>query len=459
MITSNEIAGLIDDRPEDGVFRVHRRLFTDPDVFELEMKAIFEGGWVFLGLASQLPCPNDYFTTTIGRHPIAVMRAADGSINAFINSCPHKGARVCQLEQGNAKLHVCPYHSWSFDSAGRNRAIKGKAQGAYSDGFDHDSHDLRPVARFGEYRGLLFASLTADVGSLQDHLGEAGPLIDLIVDQSPDGIELVPGAVSFTFEANWKLQLENCSDQYHFSSVHPSYLRILERRTERAFEGSTQNIWDVDKVHEEVPGEPTGGTYSFDQGHVLNWRMSDVPQALPLFERNEILAQRHGTAKRDWMMHSRNLTLFPNVQFAENASSQLRIIRPISVGLTEMRTYCMAPIGESAEARRKRIRQYEDFFNPSGLATPDDTVVYESCQEGNASLGSPWLQGYGRGMCASRKGPDRFADTIDLKPSSSVAADRWLSDETVFHAYYRAWRDRVSAVADTEAARAKGVSA
>jgi benzoate/toluate 1,2-dioxygenase subunit alpha len=456
MLSPHDILGLIDDRPEDGVFRVHRRVFTDPDVFDLEMKAIFEGGWVFLGLASQVPQPNDYFTTTIGRHPIAVMRAADGSINAFVNSCPHKGARICQLEHGNARLHVCPYHSWSFDSAGRNRAIKGRAQGAYSEAFDRDSHDLRPVARFGDYRGLLFASLSPDVGPLEAHLAEARPLIDLIVDQSPEGVELVPGAVSFTFDANWKMQLENCSDQYHFSSVHPSYLRILERRTARAFEGATQNMWSVHKAHEEVPGEPTGGTYSFDQGHVLNWRMSDVPEALPLHERREDLARAHGTARRDWMFHSRNLTIFPNVQFAENASSQLRIIRPIAVGLTEMRTWCFAPIGESAEARRRRIRQYEDFFNPSGLATPDDAVVYEACQEGNASQGSPWLQGYGRGMCAGVKGPDRFADQIGLKPSSSVAADRWLSDETIFHAYYRAWRDRLAAMAAVDSPPSTG---
>lgn len=100
-----------------------------------------------------------------------------------------------------------------------------------------------------------------------------------------------------------------------------------------------------------------------------------------------------------------------------------------------------------------RIRQYEDFFNPSGLATPDDTVVYEACQEGNASQGSPWLQGYARGMNASRQGPDQFADLIDLKPASSVAADRWLSDETIFHAYYRALRDRLMAVAQAEQAR------
>jgi benzoate/toluate 1,2-dioxygenase alpha subunit len=40
----------------------------------------------------------------------------------------------------------------------------------------------------------------------------------------------VPGQVTFTYAANWKLQLENCSDAYHFTSAHPSYIRVLERR-------------------------------------------------------------------------------------------------------------------------------------------------------------------------------------------------------------------------------------
>lgn len=442
-LSSQDFSNLIDDRPEDGMFRVHRRVFTDPEIFDLEMKYIFESGWVFLGLASQLLANHDFFTTSIGRHPVLVTRNGAGAIGAFVNSCPHKGARICQHEQGNARLHVCPYHSWSFDSAGKNRAIKGKAAGAYSEAFEQTNHDLRPVGAFGNYRGLLFGSMSADVPSLDEYLGDARPLIDLIVDQSPEGMELVPGAVGFTFDANWKLQLENCSDQYHFSSVHPSYLQILERRAEMEYDGSTQNMWDVKKMAQVEPGVPTGGTYNFHQGHVLNWRMPDSPEALPLYERRDELAARFGEAKRDWMFYSRNLTLFPNVQFAENASSQIRIIRPLAVNRTEMRTFCMAPIGESADARRRRIRQYEDFFNPSGLATPDDTVVYEACQEGYQSEAEPWLQGYSRGMCASRAGPDPFADLIGLNPASSVAADRFLSDETIFHAYYRAWRARM----------------
>ena len=60
----------------------------------------------------------------------------------------------------------------------------------------------------------------------------------------------------------------------------------------------------------------------------------------------------------------------------------LRTFRPVAVDRTEMRSYCLAPIGEKPELRAWRLRQFEDFFNPTGIATPDDTVTYEDCQRG-----------------------------------------------------------------------------
>lgn len=438
-----ELRTLIDDRPGDGVFRVHRRLYSDPEIFDLEMKHIFEGGWVFLGLAAQLPNRHDYFTTYIGRQPVVLMRDGKGGVNCFLNACPHRGARVCLMTRGNQRLHVCPYHSWSFDSAGRNKAIKGKNDGAYTPGFDADSHDLTPIARFGEYRGLLFGSLSADVPPLEDHLGEARKLIDLAVDQSPEGLELVPGVVTFTYAANWKLQLENCSDAYHFTSVHPSYMRILDRRVEVKAGEAMQSVFEKDNPMTDASDAIRGGSYSFPHGHVLNWALIPVSDQLALYDRAAELAEKFGEAKRDWMFNSRNLTLFPNVQLAENASSQLRVIRPIAPDLTEMTTYCMAPVGEAAETRRKRIRQYEDFFNPSGLATPDDIVCYEDCQDGYVVPVGGYLQGHARGMTASKMGGNALSEGIGLDPERSVAGNSRLCDESLFQAYYRAWLERV----------------
>lgn len=437
------LSELIDDRPDDGVFRVNRAIFDDPAIFDLEMARIFEGGWVFLGIAAQAERPHDFFTTQIGRVPVLVSRDGDGILHGFVNSCPHKGARVAQTMQGNARLHVCPYHSWSFDSAGRNKAIKWKKAGCYAQAFDSASHDLAPLPAFAEYRGFLFGSLTADVPPLSDYLGEAARLLDLVADQSDEGMELVPGGVSFTYEANWKLQLENCSDAYHFTSAHPSYIRIVEQRQKQADKSVVKSVFeDTDYWTGETEGV-AGGSYSFTNGHVLNWGRFGISEALPLYERADLLAQKHGRAKRDWMFNMRNLTIFPNLQIAENASSQLRIIRPLGPGRTEMRTWCLAPKGESNAARLQRIRQYEDFFNPSGMATPDDTVSYENCQRGFASRVEPWLQGYSRGMMATREGGNAMSDVIAMQPARSVLADAQLCDETLYHSYYREWTRRM----------------
>lgn len=441
---SLRLSDLIDDRPDEGVFRVSRAIFTDPAVFEAEMRTLFEGGWIFLGLESQAPGPHDYFTTFAGRVPVLVQRDDAGTLRAFLNSCPHKGARIAQLRQGTARLHVCPYHSWTFDSAGRNKAVKWKAAGCYSAAFDRDDHGLAPLPHFANHRGFLFGSLVADVPPLADYLGEAAKLLDLVADQSNDGLELVPGQVTFTFEANWKLQLENCSDAYHFTSAHPSYIRVLERRQQEMSDSVVASVWENSDYWKEDTKGVGGGSFSFANGHVLNWGVFGVTAAIPLYERAGELAERHGEGKRDWMFNMRNLTIFPNLQVAENASSQLRVIRPIAPGLTEMRTWCIAPKGESAAARRQRIRQYEDFFNPTGMATPDDTISYENCQIGYAAMGAPWLQGYARGMTASAAGGNRFADRIDLYPERSVLADSQLCDETLYHSYYRAWAQRMA---------------
>jgi benzoate/toluate 1,2-dioxygenase subunit alpha len=447
-----DLAGLIDDRPEEGIFRVNRAIFRDARIFDLEMRHIFEGGWVFLGLASQAPAAHDFFTTHAGRVPILIMRDGDGRLGAFVNSCPHKGAQVAQTRAGNARVHVCPYHSWSFDSAGKSRGIKWHRAGCYAEAFDQSDHGLTRLPRFEEYRGFLFGSLVADVPTLAGHLGEAARFLDFVVGQPEQGIELVPGAVTFTYDANWKMQLENCSDAYHFTSAHPSYIKIMERRQKGEGAVAVRSIWEQSQAWSENAEGVQGGSYCFEHGHVLNWGRIGVADSHPLHESAGQIAARHGEAGRDWVFNMRNLTIFPNLQIAENASSQLRVIQPIAPGRTLMRTWCIPPAGESGAARRQRIRQYEDFFNPSGMATPDDTVAYESCQRGHAGGVDPWLQGYARGMTASREGGNMLSDAIGASPERSVLADSQLCDETLYHNYYREWARRMAPAVESRRA-------
>ncbi|MDB5698931.1 MAG: tftA, partial [Alphaproteobacteria bacterium] len=259
-----DISSLIDDRLDEGIFRVRREAFVDRDLYDLEIARIFEGTWIYIGLESQIAKPNDFFTTTIGRQPVLVTRGADGIAAAFLNSCRHRGTLLCPLRKGNSKVHVCQYHGWAYDSRGRNVGISRQDLGQYGEAFDRESHDLVPVARFASYRGLLFASLSSDVPSLEEHLGDARIFIDLVADQAPDGLEYVPGSVSYTFDANWKFQFENGLDYYHFETVHRSFVDVLQQRSNRSQALSPG-------AHLADPEPQAQGTFSFARGHAVMW--------------------------------------------------------------------------------------------------------------------------------------------------------------------------------------------
>src|SRR5215831_6248826 len=102
----NDIKRYVDDRPAENVFRVHRDVYADPDLFELEQKFVFERTWIFLALESQIAKPHYFVTGWIGRTPVLVTRDGQRRVGAFVNVCRHKGAVVCRAEQGNAKYHV-----------------------------------------------------------------------------------------------------------------------------------------------------------------------------------------------------------------------------------------------------------------------------------------------------------------------------------------------------------------
>src|SRR5712692_11926178 len=80
---------------------VSPRIFVDRDIYQRELATIFARCWLYLGHESQLARPGDFFTTYMGAEPVLVTKAADGSIHAHLNSCRHRGMRICQADEGN----------------------------------------------------------------------------------------------------------------------------------------------------------------------------------------------------------------------------------------------------------------------------------------------------------------------------------------------------------------------
>ena len=94
--------------------RVHRAIYTDPAIFEIEMEKIFRRVWLYVGHESLVPNPGDYYCTHLARQPVVLSRHKDEGICVLFNRCGHRGAKVLNRERGNAKVFTCMYHGWSF---------------------------------------------------------------------------------------------------------------------------------------------------------------------------------------------------------------------------------------------------------------------------------------------------------------------------------------------------------
>ncbi|AWI54593.1 benzoate 1,2-dioxygenase large subunit [Aquabacterium olei] len=439
--------GMLVEDKDQHVYKLHRSAFTDQELFDLEMKHIFEGNWIYLAHESQIPNPNDYLTTYIGRQPIMITRNKAGELNAIINACSHRGATLARLKKGNKANFTCTFHGWTFNNSGKLLKVKDGTDAGYPESFNKDcSHDLKKVARFESYRGFLFGSLNPDVAPLTEFLGESTKIIDMIVDQSPEGLEVLRGSSTYTFDANWKIQAENGADGYHVTSVHWNYAATTNHR-KQSEAGDTIKAMDAGSW-----AKNGGGFYSFENGHMLLWTKWANPEDRPNFKVRDELVQRCGEARADWMInHSRNLCLYPNVYLMDQFSSQIRVLRPISVDKTEVTIYCIAPKGEAPEARARRIRQYEDFFNATGMATPDDLEEFRACQQGYAGIALEWND-MCRGATHWVHGPDAAAQQIDLKPLLSGVK---TEDEGLYTEQHRYWMETMQRAIAAEAEQAK----
>lgn len=156
----NFVQACLDFRPNDGVYRIARDIFTEPELFELEMELIFEKVWIYACHESEIPNHNDFVTVQIGRQPIIVSRDGKGELHAMVNACEHRGATLTRVAKGNQSVFTCPFHAWCYKSDGR--LVKVKAPGEYCEDFDKSSRGLKQ-GRIASYRGFVNAVLVLSV--------------------------------------------------------------------------------------------------------------------------------------------------------------------------------------------------------------------------------------------------------------------------------------------------------
>ena len=185
---------------------------------------------------------------------------------------------------------------------------------------DKSTFDLREIARLDSYGGFIFGSLSPDVPSLADWLGEAKPWIDLMVAQSTEGLEVIPGSSTYAIDGNWKFQAENAVDGYHVSTVHRVFANTIAAREGK---GEYTGIKKTE-AGRMAGGVPTG-CYDLGNGHMAVWAQHTTPEVRPIWEQKERLEKDLTPAQVDWILtKGRNLYIFPNVMLMDNPSTQIR---------------------------------------------------------------------------------------------------------------------------------------
>ena len=168
----------------------------------------------------------------------------------------------------------------------------------------------------------------------------------MLVDQSPDGLEVLRGSSTYTYDGNWKVQAENGADGYHVTATHWNYAATTSRR------GTGESTNDTKALDAGGWGKSGGGYWSFPHGHLCLWTWAANPQDRPLWDQ---LRRAQGDVRRgQGRVHGQGLTQpvpVPERLCDGPVLTQIRHFRPIAPDKTEVTIYCIAPKGESAEAR------------------------------------------------------------------------------------------------------------
>ena len=393
------IENLVIDQPDAGLFRVSRRAFTDPRILELEARRVFDQCWIYAGHASEVPRPGDYQARRVAGRPVILVRSMDGVVRVLLNTCTHRGAQVCRDACGNARTFQCFYHAWTFDTEGRLVGIPGEE--AYSAAFDRDERALGRPPRVETYRDFVFVSFNPAVAPLVDYLAGAREYLDLIVDQSEAGMEIVSGTQAYSMRANWKLLVENSIDGYHARTTHQRYFEFLiETGVDRGLArgpraGSGKALGNGHAVMENEA--PSWGRL------IAKWepRFGEAKRA-ELEAVHKALAARFGVERARLMTQtSRNLLIFPNLIINDIMAITVRTFFSFAHDSMEINAWALAPRDESAENRALRLDNFLTFLGPGGFATPDDVEALESCQRGFAAREVEWSD-VSRGMKRER---------------------------------------------------------
>jgi phenylpropionate dioxygenase-like ring-hydroxylating dioxygenase large terminal subunit len=361
-------------RPREEAMSLPPLSYVSDDVLVLEKEKLFGRGWMCVGRTEEMPHPNCFITQDVVGTPVISIRQKDGTIRSFSNVCLHRSSKLVSELRGQMPRVVCPYHAWTYRNDGTLLAAPHMQQ---LTGFCVQNHALREI-RTEVWEGFVYASLDADapplaaaLQGLKDVYGRyrMAEYITFVHDEE-------------TWNANWKIAVENFIEGYHLFRIHPE-----------TFEPVSPTLWQAPQV---------GG-----RGYMYQTARCRVNP-----ERGErsfgIAPQANTHLEGEWRSTGSNACVFPAhlIQVSPDFLWYMSL-QPDGVGRTRIRRgLAVAPERLALEVDHDRFfAETKILFDQVNL---EDRVANEAVQTGAASR----FAGQGR-LCSLEVHMHEFAQYLN----------------------------------------------
>ncbi len=231
--------------------------YASVEIHENEHHAIFGRDWVCAGVTDEMPAAGSWTARVTGGLPVLFVRDKSGELRAFLNVCRHRASPLCEDGETHCgSLIRCPYHSWLYHLDGSLARASGVGD---PEGFDVAGYSLKPV-QLAVWRRTVFVCF--DESAEPFDVGDLGASIDAYPLESMEPVLSETNDRPF----NWKVLLENYSENYHTPFVHPEIDTSSNEDYPMISDGVVLYAWDrplrpsgtrVDEIRATLlPGEP-----------------------------------------------------------------------------------------------------------------------------------------------------------------------------------------------------------
>ncbi|HVH77175.1 MAG TPA: Rieske 2Fe-2S domain-containing protein, partial [Stellaceae bacterium] len=339
----------------------------------------------------------------MGEESVILCRDRVGQIHVFLNSCRHRGMKVCRYDEGSTTVFTCPYHGWSYGLDGRLVGVPYFKE-AYESRLDRAKWGLVEVAQCENYHGSIWACWDAEAPSLAEYLGDFAGYLDLVLDgwDGREGqAEVLGGVQKWLIPCNWKFPAENFSgDTYHNISHRSVDLVGIgpsgtgRRDMQERLIGRRLQVCEPERGHETIlyllPSDrPTPAAYA------------QAPAVAEYFRHCEAERRRRG-GERARLVGAPG-EIFPNTALHPRQPRSIAVWHPRGAHQTECWRWYFVDREAPAEVKNFLRDYYIRYSGPAGMTEGDDMENWNyahAASRGTVARRHPYCyaQGIGRAV-------------------------------------------------------------